>query len=142
MDEASRGRTSLLLAVVVSSLLASILLVPLLFLLSVRQFGFVTGPDPTDAQLWRTYLLQAIPTGALVLGTSLWHGAWVLSTRRIRWLTSLSIAAGALAPVFAAQYIITTREWGRDELVFETAVAIALATAAALVQLASTRPPD
>jgi hypothetical protein len=114
----------------------------MLWLLTVLQFGVVTGFDPTDPQRWLTYLLLAVPAGAAVLGTSLWHGARVLSTRRIRWLTSLPIAAVALAPVFVAQYVITTHEWGNDELVFKAAVATALATAVALAQITSTRPPD
>jgi hypothetical protein len=133
---------SLALAVIVSSLLASIPLVIVLWLLSVLQFGLVTGFDPSDPQRWRTYLLVAVPTGAVVLGTSLWQGARVLSPRRIGWLASLAIAAVALAPVFAAQFVITTREWGNDEQVFMTAVAVALAIAVALAQVASIRPPD
>jgi hypothetical protein len=117
--------------VLVAALVAAAVLLPLLWVLTVIRFAEVRSEGLTAGD-WLGYWVWALPPAIAVLGWLIRRSVEAGTGHRLSLPRACVAAAAGLAPVFAAQVIVTMRQYGYDYAVSLGCLALSLAAMVAL----------
>lgn len=124
--------------VIISALIFTPLAIPLLFIVGVLHFGFVSGPDPRNLALWVSYILLSSSPAALIFAKILKKRV-DQSGRFIRYRHALIVALVSLSFIQSSIVIITVYNFGEDTFTFLSGLALALFSSIILTDILSVK---